>query len=89
VFAQGDHQIADHGHRVAAHRARYSREGVGAVQTPAWSPDGRSIAFSGMAGGLSDLYILDLASGTVRQMTNDRLRTCIRRGRRTAARWRS
>jgi hypothetical protein len=42
------------------------------VQTPAWSPDGHRIAFSGMAGGLSDLYVLDLASGTVRQLTDDR-----------------
>src|SRR5690606_22061449 len=51
---------------------RFSVEGVGAVQTVAWSPDGSRIAFSGMAGGLSDLYVLDLASGSVRQLTDDR-----------------
>ncbi|HSJ26113.1 MAG TPA: hypothetical protein VK929_15655 [Longimicrobiales bacterium] len=72
VFAQGDHQIAVMDVSRRRVERRYSVEGVGAVQTPAWSPDGRSIAFSGMSGGLSDLYILDLESGTVRQMTNDR-----------------
>lgn len=38
---------------------------------PTWSPDGRSIAFSGQAGGVSDLYVVDIASGGVRRLTND------------------
>lgn len=38
---------------------------------PTWSPDGRSIAFSGHAGGYSDLYVFDVASGAVRRLTND------------------
>lgn len=38
---------------------------------PTWSPDGRSIAFSGHAGGYSDLYVFDIASGNVRRLTND------------------
>lgn len=38
---------------------------------PAWSPDGRTIAFAGLAGGTSDLYLLELGGGTVRRLTSD------------------
>ncbi len=45
--------------------------GVDEVFHPAWSPDGRHIAFSGLAGGLSDLFVCDLPGGTVRKLTSD------------------
>jgi Tol biopolymer transport system component len=38
---------------------------------PAWSPDGASIAFAGLEGGLSDLYVLDVKSAAVTRLTND------------------
>jgi hypothetical protein len=38
---------------------------------PTWSPDGRQVAFTALRGGTTDLYILDLASDTVRQLTDD------------------
>ncbi|MGE3177967.1 MAG: peptidase S9, partial [Vicinamibacterales bacterium] len=38
---------------------------------PTWAPDGRSIAFTGMARGLTDLYVLDVQSGAVRALTSD------------------
>jgi Tol biopolymer transport system component len=38
---------------------------------PTWSPDGRQVAFSGLRGGLSDLYVFDLESADVRRLTND------------------
>jgi hypothetical protein len=47
-------------------------KGVGAIQNLAWSPDGRYIAFSGLDGGVSDLYLYDLKKESVRQLTNDR-----------------
>ncbi|MBA2670005.1 MAG: PD40 domain-containing protein, partial [Gemmatimonadetes bacterium] len=39
---------------------------------PNWSPDGGSIVVSGTRGGISDLYIIDLASGAAQRLTSDR-----------------
>ncbi|MFB3776301.1 MAG: basic secretory protein-like protein [Bryobacteraceae bacterium] len=36
-----------------------------------WSPDGQAIAFSAMAEGYTDLYVVDLKDGKVRQLTRD------------------
>jgi Tol biopolymer transport system component len=44
---------------------------VDEVLNPTWSPDGRSLCFSGMTRGLTDLFVVDVASGSVRQLTND------------------
>ena len=38
---------------------------------PTWAPDGARIAFSGMSGGVTDLFVLDLSSGSVARLTND------------------
>ena len=44
---------------------------LGEILSPCWSPDGGSIAFSALAGGLSDIFIYDLKTSTVKQMTRD------------------
>jgi hypothetical protein len=44
---------------------------LGQVLTPAWSPDGRQIALSALNAGATDLYLYDLDSGTLRQLTSD------------------
>lgn len=41
------------------------------VLNPAWSPDGRQIAFSGLVGGFNDLFIYNLESDQVRRLTSD------------------
>ena len=41
------------------------------IFNPTWAPDGNSVAFTGMSRGLTDLWVLDLASGQLRQLTND------------------
>ena len=45
--------------------------GVDEAWHPTWSPDGKQLAFSGLRGGLSDLYVFDSASADVRRLTND------------------
>jgi Tol biopolymer transport system component len=45
---------------------------LGAALDPAWSPDGQTIAFSGMRDGLSDLYLYDVTTNQLTQLTNDR-----------------
>jgi Tol biopolymer transport system component/imidazolonepropionase-like amidohydrolase len=39
-------------------------------QSPAWSPDGRQIAYSSDKAGTADIYILDLATKSERRVTN-------------------
>ncbi len=46
--------------------------GVGTVNNPAWSPDGSQIAFAGAKGGLTDLYIFNLESDELTQLTDDK-----------------
>jgi Tol biopolymer transport system component len=38
---------------------------------PSWSPDGNSIVFSGIEGNSRDIFLLDLKSKAVRNLTND------------------
>jgi hypothetical protein len=44
--------------------------GVDAINYPAWSPNGRVIAFSGMVEGMSDIYSYELNTGRVQRLTD-------------------
>jgi WD40 repeat protein len=44
---------------------------LGEILHPAWSPDGRYVAFAALAGGVTDLYLYDLATDSLRQLTSD------------------
>ena len=51
---------------------RYQFDDLVSVVSPAWSPDGKQVAFSGLTtGGISDLYVLDLPSGRLTRVTDD------------------
>ena len=38
---------------------------------PTWAPDGRRLAFTGVSGGVTDLYVLDLDGGGMTRLTDD------------------
>lgn len=44
---------------------------VGDAMNLTWSPDGRRVAFSGMQGGASDLFVYDVEQGQLRRLTDD------------------
>jgi len=44
---------------------------LGEILNPTWSPDGKKIAFSALTGGYSDLYIYDLETKKLQNMTSD------------------
>src|SRR5204863_7795750 len=45
--------------------------GVDEILNPSWAPDGHAIAFTAMRRGLTDLYVYDLGTGTLIQLTDD------------------
>ncbi|MBB4639685.1 PD40 domain-containing protein [Longimicrobium terrae] len=50
----------------------YDIDGVSEITNPTWSPDGSTIVVSGLRGGVSDLYAVDVNTGRSRQLTNDK-----------------
>ncbi len=56
-------------------RAKTEREirvpEVAEILNPAWSPDGKQIAFSGLVGGFNDLFLYDLEASKLRRLTTD------------------
>jgi Tol biopolymer transport system component len=74
VFADGDNQmlIVDSENGGVEKRLRFDEYGIGAINNPAWSPDGRYLVFSGMVGGISDLFLYDFETEEVTQLTDDK-----------------
>ncbi len=72
TFVEGDNEISILDWSKGNVSQRFKVDGVSAITNLAWSPNREEIAFSGMDGGISDLYILNVESGEVRQLTNDR-----------------
>ena len=72
VYAEGNNEIAILDTKSTNVERRIKLPGIGAVTSVSWSPDGKTLALSGQAGGISDLYVLDLSAGTIKQLTNDR-----------------
>jgi Tol biopolymer transport system component len=55
----------------SAERVEIPLEGIGEAYNPSWAPEGDQIVFSGLKGGLSDLFVYALATGELRQLTAD------------------
>lgn len=72
VVADGDNQLVVVSSDDGVVQKRIALDGIGAIANPAWSPDGRHIAFSGSVGGISDLFIYDVETEDVTQLTNDK-----------------
>lgn len=49
----------------------YRLASLGEIFQPTWSPDAGEIAFSAQAGGRTDLFVLTLGNGSLRQLTDD------------------
>src|SRR6185436_17213488 len=45
---------------------------VGEITSLAWSPDGKRLAYSGIAQGVDDLYLYELDGGRLTKLTDDR-----------------
>ena len=58
---------ADNGDR----EGEYEFKDLGEIYNPAWSPDGKQIAFSALKGGVLDLFLYTLESQQLQQLTND------------------
>src|SRR5690606_19829731 len=50
---------------------RLNLESVDAPESPAFSPDGTKVAFAALQGAVGDIFVVDLASGVVTNLTND------------------
>jgi hypothetical protein len=46
-------------------------DGIDEIFNPTWAPNGQAIAFTGMRGGLTDLYVWDLNASTLSALTSD------------------
>ena len=44
---------------------------VGEIFNPTWSPDGKTIAFSALVGGVTDLFLYDLERSQLQRLTDD------------------
>lgn len=46
--------------------------GLKSIISPAWSPDGKSVAFTALSAGMRDLYLYNLETDSVKRLTTDR-----------------
>jgi dipeptidyl aminopeptidase/acylaminoacyl peptidase len=45
--------------------------GLGEIYTPSFAPDGKRVVFSGLAGGVTDLFVYDLEKSVLTRLTRD------------------
>jgi len=50
---------------------RFPIKNVDIPESPDFSPDGKSIAFAGLQNAIADIFVLDVETGTIKNITND------------------
>ena len=72
TFVEGGNEISIWNVNSQSIERRITVQDVGALANAAWSPDGQSLVVTGIDGGISDLYLIHLATGQVRQLMADK-----------------
>lgn len=72
VYDDGDNQITILNTANGDVVKKFQPQDIGSIYNVAWHPNGRQLAFTGSKGGVSDLYLVDVESGQLRQLTNDK-----------------
>jgi Tol biopolymer transport system component len=71
VIERGDNRLAIVDVESRQIERRVAIPGIPALSNPAWSPDGRTIAFSGSVEGLTDIFTWNVETGEVTRLTSD------------------
>jgi len=71
VFAQGNNWVLLVDAKSGKIKERIRPKTVGSVSNPVWSPDGKSVVFSGADEGRSNLYLADVETRDVVKLTDD------------------
>ncbi len=71
TFARGDNEIAIWNVEDDQIEQNIRISGVPALENPAWSPDGSTIAFSGATDGSSNIYLYNLETEDTTKLTDD------------------
>lgn len=72
IFSRGDNRIRIVDVNSGDLTKELHFDKIGSITNPAWSPNGRYIAFAGSHGGYSDLYLYDMQKDSLTQLTNDK-----------------
>lgn len=73
IIERGDNRLALVDTSDGDIRDRIKIEGIESFANPAWFPDGQTLVVSGMtSAGISDLYRVDIRTGQVSRLTDDR-----------------
>ena len=71
TIASGRPALAIFNAQTGDKESEYKLKTLDEIFNPTWAPDGHAVAFTGMSRGLTDLYVLDLKTSELRQLTHD------------------